>query len=118
MMGSKYNSLARAVFFLGLFLFAVACNGSPKTEEITDYDKLCQIYKDVVQQPIDLSVKEMKITESVQKELPGFFNANFVNIIKADAGQRYKFIKQLAEAETKSKWECEVMQSYYANEFK
>jgi hypothetical protein len=118
MMGSKSNSLARAFFVLGFLFFAVACNGSSKTEEITDYDKLCQIYKDVVQQPIDLSVKEMKITERVQKELPRFFKTNFVNIIKADAGQRYQFIKQLAEAETKNKWECEAIQSYYANEFK
>ncbi|KPJ94066.1 MAG: hypothetical protein AMJ53_06010 [Gammaproteobacteria bacterium SG8_11] len=117
MKASIYNSLDQAIFLLIIFFFAVACNGSAESGGNSDYDKLCQIYKDITQQPIDLSEKEMKITERVQKELPQFFEANFVNIVKADAGQRYQFIKQLAEAETKNKWDCEAMRSYYAKAF-
>ena len=90
----------------------------PTSQSATDYDKLCQIFKDVVQEPIDLRMKEVKILERVQKELPDFFNANFVHITKAKPDMRYQFIKQLAEQETKKPWDCETIKSYYANEFK
>jgi len=111
---SKYYNLTLAILLLGFLFFSVSCKSSPQA---TDYDKLCKIYEDIVPQPIDLSTKEMKIVERVQAELPNFFNTNFVHIEKARADKRYPFIKQLAEEETKKKWDCEVMRSYYANEF-
>lgn len=113
---SKLYNLALTILLLSFLLFSVSCKSSTQTE-VTDYNKLCKIYEEIVPQSIDLSTKEMKIVERVQKELPTFFNANFVHIETADANKRYQFIKQLAEEETKKKWDCEVMRSYYANEF-
>jgi hypothetical protein len=114
-------STPRILTYVALFFgicFAISCNDSPTSQSATDYDKLCQIYKDVAHEPIDLRMKEVKILERVQKELPDFFNANFVHITKAKPDKRYQFIKQLAEQETKKSWNCETIKSYYANEFK
>ena len=112
------TNVIRITTLLILAFAVTACDRSANAQGATDYDKLCQIYGDIVQQPMDLSMKEMKITEQVLKEFPSFFEKNFVHISKADPDQRYQFIKQLAEEETDKTWDCEVMRSYYANEFK
>lgn len=114
---TRHINIIHVVFFTCL-LFVVSCNGSPASQSHTDYDKLCQIYEGVVKQPIEVRMKEVKLLERVQKELPDFFNDNFVHITKAKPSMRYQFIKQLAEEETKGKWDCEVMRSYYNDAFK
>lgn len=112
-MTAKHLNLTRILFFLGCFIFSVACTGATQT----DYTKLCQIYARIVPQPLELYIKEGKIAERIQLEMPKFFKDNFVNIMLADADQRYQFIRQLAETETKTKWGCDIIRLYYANDF-
>lgn len=112
------TNVIRITILLILALALTGCDGTANAQGATDYGKLCQIYADIVQQPIDLSMKEMKIIERVQKEFPDFFAKDFVHISKADPDRRYQFIKEVAEEEIKKAWDCDVMRSYYANLFK
>jgi len=104
------------VFIFSSILVLVSCGDSNSNSNIVKYEKLCDIYKEIVLKPTDLSTKEMQITERVQLELPDFYKDNFVHIAVADADQRYQFIKKLA-GETKSDWSCETIKNYYDTEF-
>jgi len=109
------NIIMRVLFLSTLSFLMISCqdtNHNPAT-----YNKLCQIYKEVVSQPVDLGIKEAKIVERVQKEFPNFFNDNFYYISTADPDRRYALIKRLAEEVSKNEWKCEIMKSYYENEF-
>ncbi|HED17842.1 MAG TPA: hypothetical protein ENI64_13640 [Gammaproteobacteria bacterium] len=111
----KIGVLVLVNFFISILL--ISCESSASGKAVSKYDQLCQIYKEVVSMPVELRVKEGTLVQRVQNELPDFFNKNYTYIARADADQRYPFIKKLAEEELKSKWSCEVMQSYYDNEF-
>jgi len=95
----------------------ISCESSASGKTASTYSQLCQIYKEVVSSPVELRVKEGTLVQRVQNELPDFFKKNYTYIARADADQRYPFIKKLAEAELKSEWSCKVMKSYYDNEF-
>ena len=66
---------------------------------------------------IDLSTKEMEITENVQNKLPKLFNRLFVHVIVTDAADRYALIKQYAKQQDKLIWECEAAHQYYTTAF-
>ena len=95
----------------------MSCNRNAETQKSATFDSLCRIYEDIVQQLIELSMKEKRITERIKKELPRFYEQTYAHLVSADPDFRYKFIKSLADKETKNTWQCESMRSYYANEF-
>ncbi len=80
----------------------------------SDYDHLCNIYTGIVMQPVVDGQKEYLLAEEIENQLPGFFNNNYVHIVKAARVKRYTFIKQLAEAETEKNWECDLIRDYYS----
>lgn len=82
-----------------------------------DYQKLCIIYMDVVNKQLDLTSKEMELTENVQNKLPNLFDQLFVHVIRSNADRRYQLIKQYAKQQNKINWECESARLYYDNEF-
>lgn len=96
-----------------IILAVVACDWKPAEQAQSDFDQLCKIYEGIVQQPIEQGIKEMKIAETIQKQLPVFFEQNYVHIATADMNKRYMLIKQLAESTAGSNWECDEMETYY-----
>jgi len=113
----KYTDIKLIVFSIGFLSIVISCTNNTGPLENSTFDRLCQIYEDVVQQPIDLNMKEMKITERIQKELPAFFEKSYAQLVSSDPDFRYNFIKRMADMKTKNTWECESMRAYYANEF-
>lgn len=107
---------ARIVLIIALIGMSISCSGS-STIKASDYDALCKIYGKIVPEKLDLVIKISKITKEVQKELPAFFEQDFVNIQNADANKRYALIKQLAEEAKGKKWDCMVMKKFYETEF-
>jgi len=99
-----------------LFSSNVFANEHSKLEN-SYYHELCNIYKSIINKPIDLPSKEMQLTESVQNKLPTLFNQLYIHIIKTDADSRYKLLKQYAEQQSNVIWECEVARKYYATQF-
>lgn len=83
----------------------------------SDYDNLCNIYIGIVMQSVEVGQKEHLLAEEIENKLPEFFNKNYVHIVKAARVKKYKFIKQLAEAETEKNWECTLMRDYYSGKY-
>ena len=104
--------------FLLLFFTATTIANEKNNFTKIDYEKLCYIYDSVVIQPASLSLKEMTLAEEVQDKLPELFNSLFVNIIKVNANNRYKLIKDYAFQQNKVVWECESARKYYIEFFK
>ena len=114
---SWHKNIAHLTLISIIGFLLISCESSDSSHAASKYDQLCQIYQEVVSRPVELRMKEATLVKRVQNELPDFFNKDFVYIFQADADQRYPFIKRLAEEELKSEWTCEVMRSYYDNEF-
>jgi len=83
-----------------------------------DYIRLCNIYDEVVNQPVDLTTKEMHLTEDVYNKLPHLFNHLFKHVIRSNADKRYDLIKQYAKQQNNYIWKCESARLYYINDFK
>jgi len=107
----------RAIFVLSIFVFAVSCNAK-NSESADDFDKLCGIYNEIVPQKIDIDIKMGKLAERVNEDMPDFFKNYFSHVQRMDANKRYNYIKQSAEKAKGGKWECDVMKSFYDNNFK
>lgn len=106
-------------FSFWLFLSLLYCS-SISAEKLTssvNYDELCKIYSDITSKDLDLSIKEMKITDRIQSEFPDYFQSTFTHIMRARADQRYPFIKQMAEQQLNIDWSCEPMYRYYKEDF-
>jgi len=99
-----------------LFFNSVLANERLELEN-AHYHELCNIYKSIVNKPIDLSSKEAQLIESVQNKLPILFNQLYVHISDSDADRRYKLLKQYAKQQNNIIWECEVARKYYATQF-
>ncbi len=87
----KISALVLLSFFISSFL--ISCESSASGKVVSTYDQLCQIYKEVVSRPVELSEKEGTLVQRVQNELPDFFNKYFAHIFITDADQRYSIIK-------------------------
>ena len=97
---------------LGVVILLISCNSSA-----TVYDKLCKIYEEIVTKDITLIEKEDELIDKIHRDLRQFFDDNYYHITLAKPHHRYQLIKQLAEMETEKPWDCEVMKSYYENQF-
>jgi len=114
-MTCDYSFWARYLCLMLIVTLTAACNGSVKTN--TNFDKLCELYKDIVPQQVDLTTKEIQLIQRVEKEFPRFYKDNFQYIVSANHDQRYDFINQISLEETKKPWNCEIARTYYATEF-
>jgi len=102
-------------FLVGFLL--ISCESTASSDVVSQYERLCTIYEEVVARPVELGMKEASLVQRVQNELPEFYKKYYTHIATADADQRYTIITKLAEQETKSRWSCKVMESYYKKEF-
>ena len=112
----KITYSASIFLLLSFCAFISSCDKKVKIDS-SDYEKLCNIYQEVVPQTISLTEKETKIADQVMVELPEFYQLNFIYIQQADPDKRYQFFKRLAENATKKSWTCETMKNFYAKEF-
>jgi hypothetical protein len=117
-MKSILNKLFKLALIVNFQLFLVSCDGGFLGSSAgTDYDKICNIAQEFAQQSMDFSTKEMKIAARVEKEFPSFFKQDYVNVLSADRDERYSLVKRLAEMETNTPWDCDVMKKYYSGDF-
>ena len=58
---------ARTILFMALLGMSLSCSGNTAVKA-SDYDKLCEIYKEIVPLKTNLVIKIAKITEKVKKE--------------------------------------------------
>ena len=101
--------------FLGIF-YSFSISAEKLTASV-NYDELCKIYSEITNKDLDLSMKEMEITDRIQSEFPDYFQSTFTHIMRARADQRYSFIKQMADQQLNTDWSCEPMYRYYKEDF-
>ena len=97
-----------------IFIFS-ACNASPTAQSTSDFDKLCNIYKIVVEEykgTNDPLTKRHNIAIKIEKEIPNILEY-FGHVSNAAREERYKLFKQIAEAKTKKPWDCPAMEIFY-----
>ncbi len=87
------------------------------SSEATSYNKICDIYKNVIKQEASLDDKEVFITKSMYEQFPDFFEGNFKYISRSDPDERYELLKSTIELNISTTWECEAARNYYATEF-
>ena len=107
--------LNRVVYLFLLAIFLSACE-KPTATQISDYEKLCNIYDDFVHDSRSEDIKLKHLAERIEKEIPKVY-VHFTNIALVDRIEKYQTYKQIAESETKKAWNCEVMEKYFAGEF-
>ncbi|MGD8785760.1 MAG: hypothetical protein PVG75_15045 [Thioalkalispiraceae bacterium] len=107
-MPANNNSITKSIYLI-IFLFLITACSS----QTGPYYKLCDIYAEIIDQPVSLTIKEGRIAEAVQKEFPDFFEQNFIYIMQVDKKERYTALKSSIEQSTKKSWDCEIIQLYY-----
>ena len=83
----------------------------------SDYEKLCEIYKEVLSKPFSPMMVGAELGERVQKEIPNVY-VHFENIANADPQKAYQLFKNIAEKETNKAWDCKIMQDFYSGDLK
>ena len=111
------NIIYATAFIFTIFSSSLFAEDNNNTHKDSDYIELCNIYKNIVNKPIDLTSKEMKLTEDVQKRLPELFNNLYVYVLNTNADSRYEFIRKFAKLRDQHTWECEIARKYYSTEF-
>ena len=108
----------RVILLTSLIFFFSACNASPTTQSTSDFDKLCAIYKTIVDEVKDTndpSIRRYNLALSIQTELPNITD-DYKHIVSVARNERYQLFKQVAETRTKKQWDCPAIESYYSGE--
>lgn len=91
-----------------------SCGNLFDTTENSNYDKLCEIYQDVVKKPIAMDLKRIELYEQIENSLPVFFEKNYKYIMNSDRVERYSMIQQSAKFDGVESWECEAAKKFYS----
>jgi len=102
----------RLINFFALVILATACNTSSTTQAVSDYDKLCKIYEEVVNTQTSQSKKYVLFTVRIEKEIPSIF-ALYQNAALVDGKNKYQFYKEAAQKDSNKQWDCEIMKLYF-----
>ena len=62
-----FLSISPSIF---LAIFFVACGMQSNTQAVSDYDKLCKIYEEVISDKISQTKIVTLLTERIKKEIP------------------------------------------------
>ena len=106
----------RIIIIFILASCGAACDISPSTQAVSDYDKLCKIYTEIVNDQSSQTKKFSLLTERIRKEIPDIY-VLYQNAALVDQKDKYQFYKEAAKKATNRPWECAVMKSYYSGEF-
>jgi|GEM_PF-3044261 len=118
MITTLYKALTYACFCV--FVLA-SCGQEPENNNAiknSDFIELCNIYQDISKSTVDLTTKEMMLTENVLNKLPTLFNKLFIHINNNNANSRYRLIQEYAKQQNQLVWECKAASHYYETNFK
>lgn len=100
-----------------IFFLMVGCQDDSTLNWPERYGRLCEIYEEYAYKSMDVGMREGRIVEKVQAEMPEYYEETFRYIVSMDSNRRYPTIKRLAEEQLGESWDCEVMRSYYETQF-
>jgi hypothetical protein len=117
-MNTKYSIHLFQTSFVVFILFSETLYANTHKIAQSDFTLLCEIYNQANNASVDLTTKEMTLTEKVYNELPVLFNQLFTYVMRTNADERYALINQYTRQEYDSDWKCESARLYYLNSFK
>ena len=101
--------------FHALFILCVACESSSSTQSVSDYEKLCKIYEEVVKTRSSKTERIVLLTERIKKEIPDIYPI-YQNAALVAGKEKYQFFKEAAETDTNVSWDCDAMKFYFSND--
>ncbi len=110
------NFIFRVVWVTSIIISLSVCSVLSAEQSVSDFDKLCKIYKDNVGIYNVATIPATKINElvtQIETELPNIIN-DYKHISNARKKDRYQLFKQVAQDNSDKKWDCPTMESYYA----
>jgi len=106
----------RIISLTSLIFICSACNASSTTPSSSDFEKLCNIYKNVSKEykdTNDLLLSQGSLYRKIQAEIPNMLD-DYEHVITAAPEERYQLYQQVAEIRLKKKWDCPAAESYYS----
>jgi len=101
------------VLSICLLLSVIACSSEATDKQQNPYDRFCLIYEDELS-GLDSPGPEVfhRLSDRVDEEIPELedHSAHLANLPKEHF---YPTLKELAEYETGSDWECRFIENYY-----
>lgn len=112
-MSLPLNQKPMTFFIFGaLLMVGVGCsNKQPALEQ-----ELCNLYKKVKEKNLEsVSSREGALAESIQAEMPAFFDEHYVNLVQVDWSKRARTLDRLFSAldDSRSKGLCPPILAYY-----
>jgi hypothetical protein len=108
---ARYGSQRwRCALCVGCFALApllLACRGKS-----SDYEQLCQIYREYSKPDLPRDIAAVKITERVEREPPTIYE-RYVVIVMNPVEGRYQAFKELATSQNVSNWSCDAIRAFY-----
>ena len=92
-----------------------SCDRSVNSQEKSDFEQLCNIYEEFIQNPEPEENKIEKLTKRIEKELPNIY-IHYKNIAIMPRNDKYIYYKKLAEETTNKPWNCTVMKEYFSTD--
>ncbi|MGD8569794.1 MAG: hypothetical protein PVJ39_17035 [Gammaproteobacteria bacterium] len=111
-MGNLFVFIRLTPILVVLLLF-VGCDSSPSAQAQSDFDKLCKIYEETLQNPTSHIMQAVEITERAEKEVPNIA-VHVENIANVNAKDADPLFKKIAEKQTKKSWDCKAMKEFYS----
>jgi hypothetical protein len=79
------------------------------------YDRLCKIYEEYGAPSTPRDVAAVKITERVERELPGIYEKYVVVVMNPVEG-RYHAFADLAREASQPNWRCDAIRAFYSGQ--
>jgi len=98
---------------LSVVIFIIGCSKSEQATTVSDYDKLCQIYTEVLSKGYSPAEREMMISDKIEKNIPKLYTHYKNILLTSNDVNGYDLYKKLAEKELKSRWDCPAMKGYF-----
>ena len=118
---TKFGYTFRTLSLFSLvFLFSACDAASTKastTPLISDFDKLCEIYKDIAgeyKKTNDRLSSDGNLYKRIKAELPNMLD-DYDHIFNTPRKERYQLYQEVAEIRIKQKWNCPAAESYYSD---
>jgi hypothetical protein len=109
------KSIFIVINVIATIFLVIACSEPEFDREVSDYDRLCDLYKEVIEKTNNPAMIGMELNQRTKEEIPEV-HVHFKNISNADPKIAYKMFKEIAEKETGRNWECKEMQNFYSSD--
>ena len=112
----KPATVVRIIFAFIVAILNVSCDMSSTSQTVSEYDKLCKIYEEIITDKGSSANWDTLLIERIKNEIPDLF-VLYQNAALVDRKDKYQFYFEAAQKATNKQWDCQIMKSYFSGEF-